>query len=185
MPTPGERHALIFIASVAALGVAVRGWREFHPQNPEALAGSRSALARQIQAVDSAIAVTSSKRKARSANPKIDTVRAQPKPRTMRRIVRTEDSAPVDLDTAPLDAIAALPLVGQPMARRIVHDRMANGPFGDLPGLEQVPGITHLYARRLSPYVTFSLSPRLESAGQKAQKGRPKSSRPSGQVFRP
>src|SRR5450755_415853 len=59
MPTPGERRALIFIASIAALGVAVRGWREFHPQDPGALAGNRAALARQIEAVDSAIATTS------------------------------------------------------------------------------------------------------------------------------
>ena len=56
MPTPGERRALIFIASVAALGVAVRGvaW-SFNPQDPSALAGNRTALARQIEAVDSAI----------------------------------------------------------------------------------------------------------------------------------
>jgi hypothetical protein len=66
MPTPGERRALLFIASVAALGVAVRGWREFRQPYPAALAGNHTALARQIEAVDSAIAVTSSKRKARA-----------------------------------------------------------------------------------------------------------------------
>jgi hypothetical protein len=67
MPTPGERRALMLIASVAALGVSVRGWREFHPKDPGALAGNRSALARQIEAVDSAIAVSSSARKPRAA----------------------------------------------------------------------------------------------------------------------
>ena len=52
MPTPGERRALIFIASVAALGVAVRGWRELRPQDfNAALRGeSRGTLARQIEA---------------------------------------------------------------------------------------------------------------------------------------
>jgi hypothetical protein len=74
MPTPGERRALIFLASVAALGVAVRGWREFHPADSGALAGNRTALARQIQAVDSAIAVTSSKHKPRDAH-----ARAEPR----------------------------------------------------------------------------------------------------------
>ena len=164
MPTPGERKALLFIASIAALGVAVRGWQQLNPQNPEPLAGNRSALARQIQAVDSAIAVTSSKRKARTPARKIDTVRSQPKHSTPRKSVRVEESPPLDLDTAPLDQIAALPLIGQTMARRIVHDRMANGPFGDLAGLEQVPGITHAYAKRMSPYVTFSRPPRLETS---------------------
>ncbi len=56
----------MLIASVAALGVAVRGWREFHPPDPGALAGNRRALARQIEAVDSAIAVSSSARKPRA-----------------------------------------------------------------------------------------------------------------------
>lgn len=100
MPTPGERRALIFIAAVGALGVAVRGWREFHPPDPKALAGSRTELARQIQAVDSAIAVSSSTRKARAAKPrKADTSLAAPPPRAS----RARGHAPIASDTQPRD----------------------------------------------------------------------------------
>jgi DNA uptake protein ComE-like DNA-binding protein len=56
MPTPGERRALIFLASVAALGVGARGWKEWHSNAGPGLPGDRAALARQIVAVDSAIA---------------------------------------------------------------------------------------------------------------------------------
>jgi competence protein ComEA len=55
MPTPGERRALIFLASVAALGVGARGWKEWHSATGPGLAGDRAGLARQIEAVDSAI----------------------------------------------------------------------------------------------------------------------------------
>ena len=55
MPTPGEKRALTFLAAVAALGVAVRGWQSQHTREPVAVAGDASALARQIDAVDSAI----------------------------------------------------------------------------------------------------------------------------------
>jgi hypothetical protein len=100
MPTPGERRALIFIAAVGALGVAVRGWKEFHPRDPAELAGSRTALARQIQAVDSAIAVSSSTRKARATRaPRQDTSRAAPPPRSP----RARGRAPASQDTQPRD----------------------------------------------------------------------------------
>jgi len=55
MPTPGERRALIFLASVAALGVGARGWKEWRSATGPGLAGDRAGLARQIEAVDSAI----------------------------------------------------------------------------------------------------------------------------------
>lgn len=65
MPTPGERRALIFIAAIAALGVAARGWKELK-SNPSGDIGSgRGELARQIEAVDSAITTGGAKRKGR------------------------------------------------------------------------------------------------------------------------
>src|SRR3990172_4998713 len=56
MPTPGERRALIFIAAIAALGVALRGWKEVRGPDVAAGAGDPDALARQIEAADWAIA---------------------------------------------------------------------------------------------------------------------------------
>jgi hypothetical protein len=67
MPTPGERRALVLVAAVAALGVAVRGWKELRGSGAGApiVAGDRAALARQIEAVDSAIAVGGERRRGR------------------------------------------------------------------------------------------------------------------------
>lgn len=65
MPTPGERRALIFIAAVAALGVAARGWSELKSDRRGGVDSGRSELARQIEAVDSAITTGGAKRKAR------------------------------------------------------------------------------------------------------------------------
>ena len=248
MPTPGERRALLFVASVAALGVAVRGWREFHPQDSSALAGDRTALARQIEAVDSAIATTSSPRAPRTSRaPRAQAPRADPAPRVpraqvqptapaprasnsrarqpasadtqprdprqsywdrslyfdsvrqamerdgqpvsgqrrpsqapsafrrppsqppsaVRRLPSAEATSPLDLDIAGTDEVAGIPLIGPAMARRIVADRIENGPFGSLTGLERVQGITAAFARRLAPFVTFSRPPRLGSAAER------------------
>jgi predicted flap endonuclease-1-like 5' DNA nuclease len=65
MPTPGERRALIFIAAIAALGVAARGWKELKTDSGGGIASGRSELARQIEAVDSAITTGGAKRKGR------------------------------------------------------------------------------------------------------------------------
>jgi hypothetical protein len=238
MPTPGERRALMLIASVAALGVAVRGWTEFHPREPGALAGNRRALARQIEAVDSAIAVSSSTRKPRArraetprperaaGGPSVpgatDAPGAPPSPRTrgkqyapvtdppvrdpreaywnrslhfdsvrialdgggaepvgrrgprggasppyaLRGPAAATPRPPVDLDVASIDEAASLPLIGPGLAQRIVTDRIDRGPFGSLQGLERIPGITAAFTRRLAPFVTFSLAPRLGGTGE-------------------
>ena len=263
MPTPGERRALLFIASVAALGVAVRGWRMIHPQNSAPLAGDRAALARQIEAVDSAISTTSSLRMARASraqSPRIDPAaraprtqdsRTDPAPRAprsqarpaspaprasnsrvrppmpadtaprdprqsywdrslyfdsirqaletdgpptsarhrravgqsppsaVRRLPSAATQPPLDLDIAGTDEVSAIPLIGPALARRIVADRIENGPFGSISGLERVRGISAALARRLSPFVTFSRSPRLGSAGERPVQAK-KSAPPKG-----
>jgi hypothetical protein len=261
MPTPGERRALIFLASIAALGVAVRGWREFHPHDSAELAGNRTALARQIEAVDSAIAVSSSKRKPReprdrgaprpagvrgtgpsAASAAAESVRPRTAsaPRTARTRTRqpapvdtlsrdprqaywdrslyfdsvrlaldardhaatrrssrdsktplpnsrergtTKSGPPTDLDLAGMDELAALPMVGPALARRIVSDRVENGPFGSIAELERIPGITHAFAHRLEPFVTFSRSPRHGSTGERRPQS--KSERRPGGKSRP
>ena len=97
MPTPGERRALIFIASVAALGVAVRGWREFHPQDPGALAGNRAALARQIEAVDSDVEFRSLSSKRKPRAPRTDTARTKAPPRESRARAKQPPANPIEL----------------------------------------------------------------------------------------
>jgi competence protein ComEA len=85
------------------------------------------------------------------------------------------NTAPVDLDTAPLDEIASIPVIGPELARRIVTDRVEHGPFGSIDGLERVRGISRALARRFQSFVTFSLPPRFGSPSQQpavAQKRR-------------
>jgi Helix-hairpin-helix motif len=226
MPTPGERRALIFIASIAALGVAVRGWKEIHPPDSAPLAGNRAALARQIEAVDSAVAVTSSKRKARAPRATTPPPESAPRPEPAHRARRAQppraDTAPaairrppsqppsasrrlpsetppsvvrrlpsqqkwslppVDLDIAGIEEVAAVPFIGPALARRIVTDRIDNGPFGSIAALERISGITAGFARRLEPFVTFSRAPRLGSAGER--RPRSKSERRPGGDTRP
>jgi competence protein ComEA len=66
----------------------------------------------------------------------------------------------VDVDVAPAAELERLPRIGPALARRIVADREANGPFGSLQALTRVRGIGPATARQLAPYVTFTLSPR-------------------------
>jgi hypothetical protein len=231
VPTPGERRALLFIASVAALGVAARGWMALHPKDPGALAGNRTALSRQIEAVDSAVSASSSPRKPRAPRaarvPRTPEPRLEPAPRTpksrarravapdsqprdprqsywdrsqyfdsVRQSMEAEDRQrtarrrsqspsaerrlptakstvpPVDLDVAGVDEAAAIPLLGRALARRIVADRIENGPFGSIVGLERVSGITPAFARRLAPLVTFSGLPRHPTTGETRSRSR-------------
>jgi DNA uptake protein ComE-like DNA-binding protein len=73
-----------------------------------------------------------------------------------------------------MEAIASLAQVGPALARRIVMDRIDRGPFGSIDGLERVRGISRGLARRLQPYVTFSLASRLESVPEASVPVRPK-----------
>lgn len=73
---------------------------------------------------------------------------------------RGRDRAPtsvliVDIDRAPAAEIERLPHVGPSLARRIVADRAANGPFRSLQGLQRVRGIGPAIARQLQGHVTF------------------------------
>ena len=63
MPTPGERRALIFLAALAALGVTARGVIAMRGNGKTSVTGDRAGLARQIVAVDSAIASGGVKRR--------------------------------------------------------------------------------------------------------------------------
>lgn len=62
----------------------------------------------------------------------------------------------VDLDAAPASEIDRLPGIGPALARRIVEDREANGPFGSLAELQRVRGIGPALAARLRGRVTFT-----------------------------
>ena len=137
MPTQSERKALLFFASVALLGA---GWRLVRASDiPQPAPEERAALEAQIAAVDSVRAGRHRKRGSASSS---------------------EPAAIIDVDEATAAQLEALPRVGPALARRIVEDRAANGPFGSLEALQRVKGIGPAMAKTLAPRVTFSTSRR-------------------------
>lgn len=62
----------------------------------------------------------------------------------------------VDVDQAAADELARLPRVGPKLARRIVDERDAHGPFGSLEGLGRVPGVGPGLRAGLERSATFS-----------------------------
>jgi hypothetical protein len=64
------------------------------------------------------------------------------------------------LDRAQEWEILSLPKVGAALAHRILANRDSLGPFGSLDELRRVKGVGDGVVNAISPYVTFSLSPR-------------------------
>ena len=61
----------------------------------------------------------------------------------------------VNVDQAGAEELARLPRVGPGLARRIVADRLAHGPFGSLAGLDRVSGVGPRLLQELAPHVAF------------------------------
>jgi competence protein ComEA len=159
VPTPAERQALLFVAAVAALGVAVRGGRALS-QGGGAPEGAP--LAAQIAAVDSAVAQGGRPRGARQGRSR-PAAGPPPAPLPAERSTTTPGVAsagPVDVDRATVEELDRLPGIGPALAQRIVADRQLRGPFGGLEGLQEVRGIGPALAAKLAPHVTFSGAPR-------------------------
>jgi competence ComEA-like helix-hairpin-helix protein len=62
----------------------------------------------------------------------------------------------VDADRASAPELARLPRVGLALAKRIVADREARGPFGGAAGLDRVPGIGPGLLAAIGPHLAFS-----------------------------
>lgn len=75
------------------------------------------------------------------------------------RLIEIERAAPtpaqywVDLNTAEVPDLLLLPEIGESLARRIVEDRAANGPFRDHRDLMRVRGIGPKTLERIAPYL--------------------------------
>ena len=182
MPTPAERKALLFLAGVIVLGASVRVVRAArHDRRQDA--ATRQALSRQLAAVDSASDATarssgsratkgSGSRKRRAplaARVTTDSSSGVHRGAGDRALRPVRDSSPpltlpIDLDVASEQEIERLPRIGPVLARRIVDDRAANGPFGSLAGLERVRGVGPALAASLVSRVTFSGTARPSNA---------------------
>jgi competence protein ComEA len=187
--TPAERKALTFLAAVAALGAGARAAGVGTPPPPVApgdpAAEERGALARQLAAVDSARASRRPRARSRGARPErtaaasgstlpattassatasgatvaLTPQRSGADTRRRGRATGTAPVGPVDVDRADSAALVVLPGVGPALARRIVADRAARGPFGTIDGLSRVPGVGPRLEERLRPWVVFSGRP--------------------------
>ena len=62
----------------------------------------------------------------------------------------------VDADRASAPELARLPRVGLALAKRIVADREARGPFGGPSGLDRVPGVGAGLLAAMGPHLAFS-----------------------------
>jgi len=186
MPTPAEKRALVFLSAVLTLGAGVRATRALSAQPPPSSASARADLHRQIVAVDSADSVQRlSGGKHRVKRPKsigISTsdgsdAAARPAdsaaaPRRRKRAKLTMPASgqphdlgatpggPIDLDRAQEWEIVSLPKIGPGLAHRILANRDSLGPFGSLEELRRVRGVGEGVVSAITPYVTFSLSPR-------------------------
>jgi len=196
MPTPSEKKALGFLAAVALLGAGVRMSGAVSDASA-ADASSREALRRQIVAAESAGAVERrSRRNGGAAAPKRRSrghpVADRSNPDSARNVDPRDlfnapvvipptrgakpktPPVPVDVDRATASELEALPRIGPALARRIVDDREARGPFGSLEGFQRVRGVGPAMAGALSGSVTFSGTPRPSIAGGPRASGPPK-----------
>ena len=177
--TSAERKAVGFFAALAAAGAAARviGLGDPPGARPPS-AADRLALQQQLEAVDSAHAHKARGRagqhadrargarggrgsRRRSADTVPESVAAlpgrpaDPLPGRSAATPRGRASDPVDVNVADSAALEALPGVGPALARRIVADRAAQGPYASMAELSRVPGIGTGMERRLAAWVRF------------------------------
>ena len=139
MLTAEERRAVLFLAAVAAAGALVRVVRARNaPSSPP----GASLVAPDIPAGDVQRQAALARRAAEFARP-----------------LRPGET--VDVDRAGVDELQRLPRIGLSLARRIVEERDANGPFGSLEGLGRVGGLGSATLKGLEKKATFSGQPRL------------------------
>jgi competence protein ComEA len=136
MITPDERRALVFLAAVTALGAAVRAAR------PAGDGATAAAVAPELAGGDLVRQAAASQRAESLARP-----------------LGAEER--VDLNQAPVEELDRLPRVGPALARRIVEDRAANGPYRTLADLARVTGVGPRLLRELEPHVSFAGVPPL------------------------
>ncbi len=171
MSIPSDHKALLFIGLVAVLGATVRVARAVGGNTAQAV---QPTLERQVQAADSALKAGNRKRVTNGP------VRMRPGARRSAAGIRVDSAvafatpsrktssvpAPLDrkgyigrkldLDVAIAAQIDSLPGVSTAMAKRIVADRMARGPFLNGSGLRRVTGVGPALLQRIDSLVTYS-----------------------------
>lgn len=132
MVTQDERRALVFLAVVAAVGGGVRLLRPDPGRDPAAVAAVAPDLA--------------------GGDPVRQAARSRQAEERARPLAPGER---VDVDRATAEDLARLPRVGPSLARRIVEERDAHGPFRSLAGLARVAGVGPRLLGALEGHVLF------------------------------
>ncbi|HEY6828063.1 MAG TPA: helix-hairpin-helix domain-containing protein, partial [Gemmatimonadaceae bacterium] len=155
--------ALVFFGAVAVLGAGVRVVRAAGTPVSNA---SQPALERQIHASDSARAMQSGRKKSARSTTGRQTNRSAPSAAAPDTGHRRRPVGPLDrrgyvgdrldMDVATAAQIDSLPGVTPLMARRIVADRMARGPFTTVDALRRVSGVGPGFLRKIDTLITFS-----------------------------
>jgi hypothetical protein len=162
MSSPSDHKVLLFLAAVAVLGAGVRVARaargEQGPSAQPALEHQRSVTAQAAQRASG---------RGRASHMKVaadsDSTRRSPRDsaRKRSRVVPLLDrpgyiADKLDLDVATAAQIDSLPGVTPTLARRIVADRLARGPFLNSEGLRRVAGVGASFVRKIDTLVIFS-----------------------------
>lgn len=148
MSLQSDHKALIFVGAIAVLGAGVRITRA---SVTSAAVKAQPALDRQMQAADSAKRAIGAKRKpAKSSGAHAQ----QPAGGAVAAAVGR--AGRVDADIATAAQLDSLPNVGPSLAKRIVLERMAHGPFKDMAGLRRRAHLSAKVAAQLDSLVTFS-----------------------------
>ena len=82
--------------------------------------------------------------------------REPPTPSAAAQVARVRDGGKIDVDTADASTLQLLPGVGPAIAQRILADRVANGPYGELCRLTRVRGIGPRTVQRIARVATAS-----------------------------
>jgi DNA uptake protein ComE-like DNA-binding protein len=183
MQMRSDQKALMFLGAVAVLGAGVRVVRA---SAGDARPASQPALDRQVKAADSAAYAGRAGRAGRGRGGGARQGRgrgarsrsAADTSKRKRDSLARASSAPLDrqgyiggkldLDVATLAQLDSLPGVSLLMARRIVLDRMAHGPFVTRDGLRRVSGAGEFFLSRIDSLVTFSGTVRMPSPADTA-----------------
>ncbi len=140
--TNDERRALVFLAVVTVVGAAFRATR-----GSDAAGAGVAAVAPEL--------------------PGGDLVRQAAQSRRVEALARPLGAGErVDVDRAPADELQRLPRIGPALARRIVAEREAHGPYRTLEAMRRVTGVGPRLLRDLEPHVTFGgVVPAVASSG--------------------
>lgn len=175
-----DHKALMFVSAIAVLGAGVRVVRA---AGGDARPAAQPALDRQVTAADSAAHAGRSAgarggggRQGRGRGARSRT--AADTGKRKRDSVARANTAPLDragyiggkldLDVATLAQLDSLPGVSLLMARRIVLDRIAHGPFVTRDGLRRVSGVGQFFLSRIDSLITFSGTVRMPSPSDTA-----------------